>query len=260
MQAIQWILASDIDNTLTGDSKALKQLSSRIASLRQQKQLALFLTTGRTLDEVLRGFEEENIPQADAIISQVGTEIYLPPFSPEMEPLPEWDTFLRRQFSREQAVSFIDDIDGAQVQSARYNTPLKVSYFLDKAPNPEQAAERVKQRVAAAGNGYQVVWSSGKHLDILPAASGKGKAIRFLIGYLNLNPTQIITAGDSGNDRSMLEEFGCGIIVDNAQPELKELKNRDEGRAFYFAEHPFAAGVSEGLHHYGVLNAQENSA
>jgi sucrose-6F-phosphate phosphohydrolase len=201
----------------------------------------------------LDGFEKENIPHADAIISQVGTEIYLPPFSPKMELLAEWDTFLRRQFSREQAVSFVDDIEGAKIQSARYNTPLKVSYFLDETPDPEKAATLVKQRVARAGNGYQVVWSSGKHLDILPAASGKGKAIRFLIGYLNLNPAQVITAGDSGNDSSMLEEFGCGIIVRNAQPELKALKDRDEGTSFYFAERAFAAGVSEGLHHFGVL-------
>jgi sucrose-6F-phosphate phosphohydrolase len=253
MQLIQWILASDIDNTLTGDPEALKQLSARIESLRQQKHLALFLTTGRTLDEVLKGFEEEYIPQPDAIISQVGTEIYLPPFWPEMEPLAAWDTFLRKHFSREEAVGFIDDIEGAKIQSGRYNTSLKVSYFLDDAPDPEQAATQVKQRVAAAGNGYQVVWSSGKHLDILPAAAGKGKAIRFLIGYLDLKPAQVITAGDSGNDSSMLEEFGCGIIVENAQPELKALKNRDEGTSFYFAERSFAAGVSEGLRHFGVL-------
>ena len=253
MQRIQWILASDIDNTLTGDSQALKQLSSRIASLRQQKQLALFLTTGRTLDEVLRGFEEENIPKADAIISQVGTEIYVPPFSPKIKPLAEWDTFLRKQFSREQAVGFIDNIEGAQIQSERYNTPLKVSYFLDKTPDPEQAVEQVKQQVAAAGNGYQVVWSSGKHLDILPAAAGKGNAIRFLISFLGLAPQQVITAGDSGNDRSMLDEFDGGIIVANAQPELKSLKHEAHQTSFYFAAGKYAAGVAEGLRHFGVL-------
>ena len=253
MQRIQWVLASDIDNTLTGDPEALKLLGSKIERLRQQQQLVLFLTTGRTLDEVLTGFEDENIPKADAIISQVGTEIYVPPFSPEMEPLAEWDTYLHERFSRGQAVSFIDDIEGAQIQSGRYNTPLKVSYFLDKTPDPEQAAERVKQRVAAADNGYQVVWSSGKHLDILPAAAGKGKAIRFLISYLDLSPEQVIAAGDSGNDRSMLDEFDCGIIVANAQPELKSLQIDDHRASFYFAEKKYAAGVEEGLRHFGVL-------
>ena len=253
MQPIQWILASDIDNTLTGDPQALKQLGARIETLRQQQKLRLFLTTGRTLDEVLKGFEEENIPDADAIISQVGTEIYVPPFSAEMAPLAEWNNFLHERYSREQAVEFLENIEGAQIQSERYNTPLKVSYFLDKTPDPEQAVARVKQRVAAADNGYQVVWSSGKHLDILPAAAGKGKAIRFLIDYLALSPEQVIAAGDSGNDRSMLDAFDCGIIVANAQPELKELRNDVRRTSYYFAEEKCAAGVAEGLRHFGVL-------
>ena len=253
MRQIHWILASDIDHTLTGDTQALERLGSQIESLRRQNELALFLTTGRTLDEVLTGFEKENIPEADAIITQVGTEIYTPPFSSEMAPLAEWDRFLRQQYSREKAVGFVDDIEGAEIQSARYNTALKVSYFLDKAADPEQAVARIKQRTAAENKAYQVVWSSGKHLDILPAAAGKGKAIRFLINYLDLDPEQVIAAGDSGNDRSMLEEFGCAIIVGNAQPELAELRDRHDHASFYFAESSFAAGVEEGLRHFGVL-------
>lgn len=253
MQKIEWILASDIDNTLTGDPQALINLRGQIEALRQQQKLALFLTTGRTLDEVLHGLKEEHIPQPDAIITQVGTEIFVPPFSPEMQPLSAWDQYLRQQFSRKQALEFLRNIEGAKIQSDRYNTPLKVSYFLDETPDPEAAAQRVKERVARAGNGYQVVWSSGKHLDILPAAAGKGKAIRFLIDFLELAPEQVITAGDSGNDRSMLEEFENGIIVGNAQPELRELKDQNHDD-YYFARQNYAAGVEEGLRHFGVLS------
>jgi len=253
MQQIQWILGSDIDNTLTGDPQALIRLRTQIGTLRQQQKLALFLTTGRTLDEVLSGIEEENIPNPDAIITQVGTEIFVPPFSPDMQPLAGWDQYLRERFSRERALEFLRDIEGSRIQSERYNTPLKVSYFLDETPNPEEAAQRVRQRVAEVDNGYQVVWSSGKHLDILPAAAGKGKAIRFLIDFLELLPQQVITAGDSGNDRSMLEEFQNGIIVGNAQPELQELKDQNHDSSFYFAENFYAAGVEEGLRHFGVL-------
>ncbi len=251
-QQIQWVLATDIDNTLTGDSQALVRLGRQLAELRAQGRLALFLTTGRTLQEVLTGFERENIPQADAIITQVGTEIYLPPFSAEMQPLQEWANHLHRQYSRRQAISFLSDIDGAVIQAGRYNTPLKASFYLDQAPNPARAAELVQQRVAAAGDGYQVVWSSGKHLDILPAAAGKANAVRFLIRHLKLAPAQVIAAGDSGNDRSMLVELDYGIIVGNAQPELKELQV-DPPAQLYYARQSFAAGVAEGLRRLGVL-------
>lgn len=253
MKNTQWILASDIDNTLTGNPSALRRLGEKITNLRRQEKLKLFLTTGRSLQEVLDGFAREDIPHADAIITQVGTEIYIPPFSAEMEPLPEWNRRLHQQFSREKAVQFIDDIEGAEIQPQVYNTPLKVSYFLENAPNPEQAAELVKQRVARDGGNYQVVWSSGKHLDILPAAAGKGNAIRFLIDFLQLAPQKVITAGDSGNDRSMLEAFEYGIIVGNAQPELKQLQAESQRNGYYFAQNSFAAGVEEGLRHFGLF-------
>jgi hydroxymethylpyrimidine pyrophosphatase-like HAD family hydrolase len=81
-----WILATDIDNTLTGDLPALRRLSEKLQALREQEELFLILSTGRRLAQVLAGFVGESLPQADAIVSQVGTEIYLPPFDEEMKP------------------------------------------------------------------------------------------------------------------------------------------------------------------------------
>ncbi|MCF7855005.1 MAG: HAD family hydrolase, partial [Candidatus Pacebacteria bacterium] len=101
--------------------------------------------------------------------------------------------------------------------------------------------------------GYQVVWSSGKNLDIIPAAAGKGKAIRFLLDYRTLSPDTIVVAGDSGNDRSMFEEFARGIIVANAQPELKAYYEEHADGNLFLASRECAAGVAEGLKRFGVL-------
>jgi sucrose-6F-phosphate phosphohydrolase len=251
----RWILASDVDNTLTGDPQALRRLKEQLTTLRKQERLFLILSTGRRLNQVLEGFEREDIPEADAIISQVGTEIYLSPFSAQMPPLQEWNTLLHQKYTRERALKFLEGIEGLEMQSEKYNTPLKVSYFLDKAPDPEQAAAAIRQRVSGAGDAYHVVWSSGKHLDIIPAAAGKGKAIQFVIRFLQLAPQQVIVAGDSGNDRSMFDEFSCGIIVANAQPELKQLVEDNPQSSMYLARNSFAAGVEEGLIHFGMLRS-----
>lgn len=124
---------------------------------------------------------------------------------------------------------------------------------LDRTPDPDMAAALVEQRVAAERDAYQVVWSSGRHLDILPAAAGKGQAIRFLIRFLGLSPRRVVTAGDSGNDRSMLEAFDHAIIVANAQPELQKLKEENPQSPLYYAENSFAAGVEEGLYDVGLF-------
>jgi sucrose-6F-phosphate phosphohydrolase len=248
------VLASDIDNTLTGDRAALEDLAARLETLRQRGELFLILSTGRRLALVLDGIAHEALPHADAIISQVGTEIYLPPFRPEMAPLPEWEVHLQRTFARERAVAFLEGVEGLEMQPDHYNTPLKVSAFLHKAPDPNAAAATVSQRIAAArvDDAYQVVWSSGTHLDIIPAAAGKGKAIRFLLDFLDLVPDQVVVAGDSGNDRSMFDAFPGGIVVANAQPELMQMRvETDAGH--YFACTPSAAGVAEGLRHFDIL-------
>ena len=42
-----WILASDIDNTLTGDDQALRWLAARLATEQARGALFLILSTGR---------------------------------------------------------------------------------------------------------------------------------------------------------------------------------------------------------------------
>lgn len=251
----EWILASDIDNTLTGDEQALQRLAQRLRTLREDDRLFLILSTGRRLVQVLDGFEQEGLPEGDAIISQVGTEIYLPPFAADMPPLRAWKERLEAEFSRQEAESFLDGIEGLTMQPDKYNTPLKVSCYLDEAPEPEAAAREIERRVRAAGKDdvYQVIWSSGRDLDIIPATAGKGKAIRFLLSFLDLEAGQVIVAGDSGNDRTMFEEFDYGIIVANAQPELKALPESEEDN-HYRAGEQYAAGVIEGLRHFGILS------
>jgi sucrose-6F-phosphate phosphohydrolase len=252
-----WILASDIDNTLTGDREALDELRTAVAAQRARGEMQLFLSTGRRLDQVIPGFAAEGLPQGDAVISQVGTEIYLPPFTESTDPLEAWDQRLKAEFSREEALSFLQDIEGLEMQPEKYNTALKVSCYLDDAPDPDAAARQIKQRVLDSGKGdaYQVVWSSGRDLDIIPGRAGKGKAIQFLLDYLELAPEQVIVAGDSGNDRSMFDAYAYGVVVGNAKPELKQLQEElGSDTAVYFAERSYAAGVLEGLRHYGRID------
>ena len=47
----KWILASDIDNTLTGDRTALDKLRSDTDRLLSSGELFLILSTGRRLDQ-----------------------------------------------------------------------------------------------------------------------------------------------------------------------------------------------------------------
>jgi sucrose-6F-phosphate phosphohydrolase len=251
---VKWTLASDIDGTLTGDRAALDRLTARLRSQRAAGRLYLILSTGRRLEQVLDGMAEEGLPEPDAVICQVGTEIYLPPLTPSSRPMRAWRDRLLADYSRHEAVSFLDNIEGLVMQPAQFNTELKTSCFLDQCPDPQAAAAEIQQRVQNHRDRYQAVWSSGRDLDILPAASGKGKAILFLVEHNGLDKEHLVVAGDTGNDASMFRQFDRGVVVANAQPELLELARATANGHVYVARQAHAAGVEEGLEHFGVLD------
>ncbi len=254
-----WTIASDVDGTLTGDRAALDRLAQRLTRMRTSGELFLIFSTGRRLDQVLGGIADEGLPEPDAVLGQVGTEIYRAPLSIDMPPMPEWRELLLTDYHRAEAESFLDGIDGLVMQPDKFNTELKTSCYLDKCPDPEAAVAEIERRVEPHADRYQVIWSSGRDLDILPAASGKGKAIRFLVDRLELPADRVVVAGDTGNDATMFREFRRGVVVGNAQPELVEVATSLGEEGVYLAENEFAAGVEEGLEHLGVLNERPNA-
>jgi sucrose-6F-phosphate phosphohydrolase len=169
--------------------------------------------------------------------------------------LDAWRKQLLAEYSRETAVSFLAGIDGLVMQPDMFNTELKTSCFLDGCADPDASAAEIQRRVRRHASRYQVVWSSGRDLDILPASSGKGKAIRFLVEHRGLDASQVVVAGDTGNDAAMFEQFDKGVVVANAQPELRALAETMGQRRAYQARQAHAAGVEEGLEHFGVLSA-----
>ncbi|MCB9105758.1 MAG: HAD hydrolase family protein [Anaerolineales bacterium] len=98
-----------------------------------------------------------------------------------------------------------------------------------------------------------MIWSSTRDLDIVPTEAGKGNAIKFIVDYFDLTSRTVIIAGDSGNDRTMFDEFPKGIVVGNAQPELKRLKEENPPEVYFCPKLLRRRGVMEGLQHFGLI-------
>ncbi len=60
----------------------------------------------------------------------------------------------------------------------------------------------------------------------------------------------IFVVGDSGNDEEMLLGDTLAMVVANHSSELKRLKGKSR---IYFASHPHAEGIMEGLAFYDFL-------
>ncbi len=58
-------------------------------------------------------------------------------------------------------------------------------------------------------------------LDVLAPAVGKGEALAFLQERWGFSPAETLAIGDNWNDHEMLERAGLGLVMGNADPELK---------------------------------------
>ncbi|MFP4431040.1 MAG: HAD family hydrolase [Spirochaetaceae bacterium] len=91
-----------------------------------------------------------------------------------------------------------------------------------------------------------VTTRSKKHyLEIVAPGVSKGTALRVLAEKLGIPIEETIAAGDSTNDREMLEAAGLGVAVANAREELKAVadvvldRNAEEGSIAEIAERFF---------------------
>ncbi|MBC2855505.1 HAD family phosphatase [Cetobacterium sp. 2A] len=73
------------------------------------------------------------------------------------------------------------------------------------------------------GDRYSIAISKPFFLEVTKLGIDKGNSLIKLIKHLNISADEVIVAGDSYNDISMLKVAGLSVAVSNAKPEIKEM-------------------------------------
>lgn len=231
------LVVTDLDGTLLGDDHALERFRRWRTATRDGFGLAY--ATGRSRDSLERSIAAGELPDADVLISSVGTEVV----DRGGRPWPGWS----ERFSgwdAEVARRALAPLEWLRPQRADVQTRLKASY---DAPDLDPAdLARLRQTLVAAGIDAHIVYSSDLHLDVLPAGSGKGAAADAVSATLGLDPTDVLVFGDSGNDLQLFSHGFLGTIVANALPELR----RVVGPEVYRSPCAYADGVLDGIAHW----------
>jgi sucrose-6F-phosphate phosphohydrolase len=229
------LLVSDLDGTLLGDESGLERFRSWYE--REKGQVRLAYSSGRFLGSIQESIDEGDLPVPDAIIGGVGTEIL--------------DTATGRRILGWPPITYrwnpyvVRAICGLHPELAEQPPQLvsyyKVSYY---AYDLDQAFfRRLARKLEDSAQEVNIVYSSQRDLDILPAGANKGAAAAFLAQRWGIGRERVIVAGDSGNDSDMFRQGFRGIVVGNAQAELKSLHAPN----VYHAAGHYATGVVEGL-------------
>jgi len=228
-------LVSDVDGTLLGDEAALEQFVDWFEQRRKHFRVAY--SSGRFVDSIFESIHSTVLPTPEAVIGGVGTEIFL---CDEQRMLSEWPaTFQRWNAKAIRSALSIDE--RLEPQPEHLQSDYKVSFYAYHLA-PVEVIE-LERSLVALGYEAQVVYSSHRDLDVLPAAANKGAAAEFLARYWDFPKERVIACGDSGNDAAMMLHGFCGVIVANAQEELHAL----QGPRIYHAKNCYAAGVLEGI-------------
>jgi len=240
-------LISDLDGTLLGDEYGRDVFHDFIKPLRQD--FFLVYATGRDLAEFNSAVSHEGLMMPDAAVINTGADILMK----GREGLVKnsaWHSKIGTKWHKDRIESALKRIEG--ISGQQKSNEYKLSYFVD-ALEAVNIREKAIKAIEAAGLSANIILSHGIYMDVLPEGCDKGESAAFLLSGAGISMSDAIVAGDSENDYDLFRRFSRGIVVGNA---LDGLKEKLQGRDFYYAGGHCGEGVVEGLKYY--MNGMKN--
>ena len=239
------MLVCDVDGTLTGSARGVRQFARAL----RERGLPFVIATGRSLPESRRILERWRIPPPDVYVTAVGTEIHLPDGRGRARLDARYAAAIERRWDRELVLTTLRD-GGAAFQRDVEQRRWKLGLV-----GGAGEAARLRELLAKRQVEADVTHSHGRLIDVTPPGIDKASAMAWVAKLWGLTTADCIACGDSGNDATMLQAAGVGVVVANAYPELDDLR----GRRVIRTAAPYAEGVAEALVSLGLVSGRPSA-
>ncbi len=270
------LLCADLDGTMFPlhgrmSNKHLKRLKKL---LNKYKNVKLCYVTGRDLKLANKAIRKYSLPLPDYMITDVGTNIYLRQGS-SLKLYPAWNSELGKIWPSGTATRIrkvCTQINGITQQPKSKQGKFKASFYI-RPGFSKRVLENVRKKTKVLNIQITTILSKGSQksmlLDILPPGISKSAAIKALAKKVEIGYSNVVFAGNSGNDYHVLLSNLKAILVNNAEDGLKKLvmrkvNSRGNAPLVYFANGRFdcangndICGVLEGALYYGVFSGKK---
>lgn len=235
---MEYLLICDLDDTLTGDMKAIEKFNEIIGD----SKIHLVYSSGRFMNSIKSLISSSGLIEPNIIVANLGTEIY---YGPDWIKDKKWERTLRSKWQKEKIISALNDFN---LNSQPYDKDLVVSYYTEDKRIVAEMKEKIEQY------NVKLVHTKNRFLDIIPERAGKDNAAKYLGEKMKL---PIVCCGDSENDEDMLINSDYGILVGNSSHDLQKKLGRYPN--IHLANSNHANGVLEGLMHKGIIHLNKES-
>ncbi|MEH6368107.1 MAG: HAD-IIB family hydrolase, partial [Pseudomonas marincola] len=233
------LLATDLDGTfLAGDPEDRLSLYQTIAA---HPEIKLAYVTGRSLEAVLPLLADPTLPMPDYIIADVGGSIV---YGDSLQPVQPLQNNIDALWPGESQVA--SAVEGFALERQDVPQVRRCSYFC----SPEEASNPALIEVAEK-LGCDLLYSAERYLDFLPKGVNKGTSLEALADWLELEDDQVLAAGDTLNDLSMLSTRFKGVCVGQSESALLE-STAHHSRTLH-ANRSGCGGILQAFAHFGFL-------
>jgi len=272
------LLCTDMDRTVipNGEQPEHPQARTQFAAFCSQPQVSLVYVTGRHKELVRKAIQHYKLPRPDYVITDVGTKIYHLE-KQQWHELQAWEDEIDKDWQGKnhgQLKDLFADIEDLRLQEEGKQNTHKLSYYVSLDVRHEELLSLMAQRLDEYAVRASLVWSIDEQedvglLDVLPQNATKLHAIDFLRQQLGFSLSEVVFAGDSGNDLPVLASAIPSVLVANAAADIKETahhlaQQNNTLQAYYLAtgnnanlNGNYSGGVLEGVCHFASAFRQQ---
>jgi len=234
----RFTLATDLDGTFLGGTDAQRSTLYKWIEANRDS-IGLIFVTGRDPEFILEMCQAKGLPWPEYVVGDVGTTIAQVTPDGHIAPIAQLEQDIAAQW-RDMGDKVRKTLDGhAGLTLQKTDFRYRVSYDLDVDTFDDAA----KAKVDALGLDWLI--SDDRYFDVLPKGISKGPSIKRLITHLGIDAAQVLCAGDTVNDLSMLASGLNAVAVGNSEPAL--IEHLEGVSSVHFAAAHGAAGILEAI-------------